>query len=325
MSLSWSFSAEKCFRRCQRQYYFREFAACHNATREPWRRELHILKQLKTVELWQGNLVHRGIERFVVPCLKSGQPIDWRNAIQATQEMAHRQLEFSASHRYRDPTISKKEAGDDFCALWPHERDEGVTLDDLQKVLDTITQAFTNLSQLEALWDRLRGQTGFLAEVRLNTNYDGAAIEAYVDVLSFRGTALPTIIDWKVSESFGGSDAHHQTAFYAWMLRRCRPSWIGKAEDVQLLEVQLLKPAVFEHRCSEDAFDGLEDRIYRELNDLRLLCGEGHFADPEINDFAYAQNPNSCRYCSFQKICSTPPALMANAEEKRPTQLSLFD
>jgi hypothetical protein len=30
MSMKWSFSADRCFRRCQRQYFFREIAACHN-------------------------------------------------------------------------------------------------------------------------------------------------------------------------------------------------------------------------------------------------------------------------------------------------------
>ena len=53
MSIKWSFSADRCFRRCERQFFFRDIAAWHNA-RDPMRREAFVLKQLKTLELWHG-------------------------------------------------------------------------------------------------------------------------------------------------------------------------------------------------------------------------------------------------------------------------------
>jgi len=51
MSFQWSFSTDKLFRRCQRQFFFREIAAHPNA-KDGWRREAFILRQLKTLELW---------------------------------------------------------------------------------------------------------------------------------------------------------------------------------------------------------------------------------------------------------------------------------
>lgn len=32
MSLKWSFSSDRCFRRCQRQFFFRDIAAWHDTT-----------------------------------------------------------------------------------------------------------------------------------------------------------------------------------------------------------------------------------------------------------------------------------------------------
>src|SRR5437867_1789653 len=75
-SIKWSFSADRCARRCQRQFFLQHKAAWHT-TRDPVRREAFLLKQVKTLELWQGTLVHRAIELHVVPALRENRPVDW--------------------------------------------------------------------------------------------------------------------------------------------------------------------------------------------------------------------------------------------------------
>ena len=75
MSFQWSISTDRLFRRCQRQFFFQEIAANH-AFRD-WRREAFILKQLKTLELWRGTLIHEGIQHYLVPALKHGTFLNW--------------------------------------------------------------------------------------------------------------------------------------------------------------------------------------------------------------------------------------------------------
>jgi hypothetical protein len=71
MSFRWSFSTDKLFRRCQRQFFFREIAA-HHSQKEPWRREAFVLRQLKTLELWRGSVIHEGtrLPTFTIGLLK---------------------------------------------------------------------------------------------------------------------------------------------------------------------------------------------------------------------------------------------------------------
>ncbi len=97
MSFRWSFSTDKLFRRCQRQFYFRDIAA-HHSQKEPWRREAFVLKQLKTLELWRGTLIHEGIQHYVVPALKTGDALDWSELAERTIQHAQAQLAFS-EHR----------------------------------------------------------------------------------------------------------------------------------------------------------------------------------------------------------------------------------
>jgi hypothetical protein len=56
MSFQWSISFDRLVRRCQRRAFFREIAANHASG--GWQREAFILKQLKTLELWRGTLIH---------------------------------------------------------------------------------------------------------------------------------------------------------------------------------------------------------------------------------------------------------------------------
>lgn len=93
MSFEWSFSGERSFNRCQRQFFFREFVAHHSA-KDPVRRECFVLKQLKTIDQWQGLLVHKAIETMVVPLLPSNTRPDWDRVIAGTVKMAGRQREF---------------------------------------------------------------------------------------------------------------------------------------------------------------------------------------------------------------------------------------
>lgn len=205
-TIKWSFSADRCVRRCQRQFFLHYLAAWHNS-RDPVRREAYLAKQLKTLDLWQGSLVHRGIELFVVPLLQASRPIDWGSAIDGAVAMARRQFEFSRARRYREAGVSKAEAGDDYCALAGHETDQGVSDTEYQGVLDTIERSFRNLAGMAELWQEIQSAKRWWSELPLHIEYDAARIEVRLDLLYFRGPGLPTIVDWKVSESMGGSDA----------------------------------------------------------------------------------------------------------------------
>src|SRR5437773_9875223 len=164
MSIKWSFSADRCFRRCQRQFFFRDIAAWHNA-RDPMRREAFVLKQLKTLELWRGLLIHRGIELFLVPRLEADAAIDWQRALRETLAMADRQLAFSARQDYRAAGVTKTGSGDEYCALLPHELGHPPTAEEVDKVYTSVEKAFSNLAAMAELWEQLRGRGPYKSEL----------------------------------------------------------------------------------------------------------------------------------------------------------------
>ncbi len=301
-TVKWSFSADRCLRRCHRQYFLQHVAASHSAN-DAVRREAFLLKQIKTPELWHGSLVHRGIELYVVPGLADNKPIDWARAVELTSLMAKSQFDFSAKRRYREPGMTKGKAGDDYCALRAHEQANGITQDDCDAAIRVIEQSYSNLAEMTDLLAEIRGRGKYWPELEVRITYDAAFIEAHIDLLFFRGFGKPTIVDWKVSESQGMSDAALQTALYAWVLCQ-HPTWrVSQAEDCDLLEVQLLAKTVLRHRADQATFDRLEDRIYRSVNDMKALGIGEKFELANIERFDFAGNPNSCAFCSMQPLC----------------------
>ena len=303
MSFEWSFSGERSFNRCQRQFFIREFVASHGH-KDPVRREYFVLKQLKTLDEWHGLLVHRGIEKMVVPLLSQNARPDWDRAIDETVKMAERQREFSRAKRYRDAALSKTKAGDEYCALLCHDDDRDLTPEEWDATTGVVELAFRNLAGLDALWGAIEGKSKYLPEVNMHLYYDGAHIVVKPDLVCFRSITKPTIVDWKVSDAMGGSDARTQMGVYAWAMSRTS-QWSGtKIEDVELLEVQLLKPAVFSHKCDEDTLIEIEDRVYRSIDEIRALCGDGNYKTLDEADFELARNANTCALCPFRKQCA---------------------
>lgn len=313
--MRFSFSAERCFRRCQRQYFFRELAAWHNA-RDPLRREAFILKQVKSIELWRGLLVHAGIERFVVPALQANAPVDWDRATGATLDLLQRQLAFSARRLYREKGLRKGANAEDYCALLPHEDGREVSLAELATVEMAIRRSFANLAALDDFWTEVRGRSRYWAELPVSIYYDGARIEVRIDLMYFRSYGKPTIIDWKVYGGNSGSDADVQMALYAWTLCR-HPSWSAiRAEDVELLEVRPLQPEVIRHRCDRATLEALEDRLYRGINEIRALVGDGGYASSDLENFAYANSGTTCVFCPFRSLCQGKPFVQEPARKQ---------
>lgn len=302
-TIKWSFSADRCFRQCQRHYFLSHVAAYHSA-KDPIRREAFLRKQVKTLELWQGTLVHAGIEKFVAPYWQLKTAVDWRGAIEQTQALAKRQLTFSVERRYRDAGMTKTSAGDEYCALSGHETGSGVSDAEFQSVLEAIETSLRNLSQMTELLSEIDNRTGAIwCEHPIYLKYDAARLEVHLDLMFFRDYGNPTIIDWKVSDSMGGSDANLQTGLYAWAMCQHYEWEVDGPEACELVEVQLLTNDIRRHQFGPDTFDRIENRIYRSVDAIQSLRLGRKYAIGDIEEFAFAHNPNNCALCSQQALC----------------------
>ncbi|HTV40743.1 MAG TPA: PD-(D/E)XK nuclease family protein [Candidatus Sulfotelmatobacter sp.] len=313
MSFRWSFSTDKLFRRCQRQFFFREIAA-HHSEKEPWRREAFVLKQLKTLELWRGSVIHEGIQHYVVPALRTGVALDWGLLAEQTIQRAKAQLAFSEQKRYRESGISKTKQ-EHFCALVPHENGSGVSVGEFEKVCEEIRLAFQRLEAMPELWQPLLGRKDCEAEKQIWVEFDDVKIMVQIDLLFARSLGHPTIIDWKSYEVGGDTDARLQTVLYGWALWKSKLfDDLHSPENIELLECQVQDGILIKHECSLEIFDELEDYLYRSLHRIFSLCRSKKLTEARLQDFAFADNPNNCEHCSFRQLCIERAVLRAPDE-----------
>lgn len=304
MALNWSFSSERTFRRCQRAFFFKDIAAWHSG-QDPIRREAFVLKQLKSLDLWRGSIVHSAIQHYVVPCFQKRAPIDWERIIEEAKALARKQYSFSRARRFRDEGVSKSEVGDIYCALTFHDQPDGTTDDQVRAAVAGVETALRNLSQMQDLLKEIQGQQKYFCELSVPVKFNDVNIRGQIDLMYFRGYNLPTIIDWKCYDSTSGSDANLQTALYAWLLCKS-PSWksIIDPATIELIEVRLGRdPGVVRHTFDTTRFEELEDRIFQSVEEIRALSNDGSYAEQDLANYAFANNPNSCAYCAFRKLC----------------------
>jgi hypothetical protein len=308
---------DRDFRRCQRLFFFKHIAASH-APDGGWRREAFILRQLKTLELWRGTVIHEGVQHYVVPALKKGNPLNWKELLEQTLRRAEEQLAFSAEKRFREPGITKGKH-ESFCALVPHETGKGVSTQEFKGICQEVRTAFGRLAELSPLWAELLGRKDCLPEKQLWVKFDDASIMVQLDLVFERKLGRPAIIDWKSYEVGGDTDARLQTALYGWALWQSHFYDLSAPTNIDLLECQVMDGVVIQHECSQEVFDEVEDYIYRSLHRIFSLCRSKKLSEAKLQDFAFADNPNNCEYCVFRGLC-VERALVSSADEgSKPT------
>jgi hypothetical protein len=299
--MKWSYSVHTAMRRCQRLLVFAHVMASHNA-RDPVRREAYLLKQLQHLSAWQGSLVHKMLATVFLEDLHAGRPIDPAALAAAAWDLARRQLAFSAARRYRARGQTKREAGDEYCALFEHDHGGTITPEALQSVHANIARCFENLAAQKTFLAHLYAGFEHIAECPLSFRLNGVTIAATPDLVFWRPDGQPAVVDWKVSER-ETRDYSRQVLIYALAVARCG-LWRGvSAEAIELYEVNLLKGQVRRHPVTTERLEETEDLIYQSTMELKTLVGDGKFRALDLDEFEVAARPATCFYCNFRSLC----------------------
>lgn len=283
--------------------------ANHHPT-NPERREAFVLKQLQDLPTWRGSLVDLGIERFIVPCLKSGRLPPLAEVLAGTLAIAHRQWEFSAHRRYRDAGLTKSASKDIFCALYPHEYGLPIGRADLEQVEADVREAFEALYAQTDFLALLMGHGWYQPKMRLHFRVAAASVKAELDLLFFRGDNQPTIVDWKAGHS-AKSDYTWQMLVYALAVRRRWPD--VQPDDIAVYEVNLSEGVIKNHPVTEERLIEAEDYIYRSVMEIEALTGGRKFSQQSLQAFDLANTPRTCAICNFRRLCLS---LRARQEEE---------
>lgn len=306
--IKWSFSNGNLFKKCQRQWYYKNHFQKWQAKEGTLEREAYILSTLRSISAWRGLIVDQTISRNVINGLIKRQRPTLNKALDYAKYLYDLQLEYALSHKVRTPGMRKSKAGNSFAAFYKIEYEGAVSEEDIGNAWCEIKVALTNLFKMDELKSSLKEAQYYVAQRSLQFNYSDANVIAMPDLVCFFKNDAPSIIDWKV-HTFGVKDYRLQLALYAISLKRCDPHIDFPASlkhydetGIRLLEVQLLTNQQREYTLSEDDIVQTENHILGSVTNM-LLSGGDCPKQTVAAEYPTANYPETCMACPYRKIC----------------------
>lgn len=306
----WSFSAAKTFKKCQRQWYYKNCLANWKA-KDTHRHKAYLLSKLQSISSWRGNIVDSVISEVIVPILKARQNPSLIAAQRKAKELFERQLEFARKHPLHQPGLLPSKAGSDFAVFHCMEYGGEIPQVEIETARAEIDQALANLFAMSEVWSELRAARYLISQRSLSFSHTGETVRAVPDLIAFYTNKPPLIIDWKV-HFFGVYRAWMQLGVYALALVRGKPHkdfpalqrW--EASDLRLWEVQLLTKHIRRYELNEMRVAEIDTFIAESISEMQLITGDAKKSSLNPIEFLTASSPETCQCCNYQSMCWEP-------------------
>lgn len=306
--MKWSFSIYRQFKRCQRQWYYKNKLAYWRPS-NPLRYEAFILSQLQSVYAWRGRIVDMTISDFMIPRINGKQKVRLAETLEYARQLSDRQLVFAKAKKYRENGITKKKAGDLYTALYPFEYGNNIDQETLHCAQEDIKTALTNLFNMKEIRDLLKSSNYLIAQRPLRFEHEDVKMMAVPDLITFYDNDVPHIFDWKV-HSFATKNYREQLATYALALLKCKPHkdfpkslTAYNPTDIRLFEIQLLTNEVREYSITQEDVEEVEEIMAESIMNMLLVGADKKYDKIKLSELATTSYPGICKVCSFKKIC----------------------
>lgn len=303
----WSFSAAKTFKKCQRQWYYKNCLGNGNA-KDPLRRKAYLLSKLHSVSSWRGSIVDSVISEVIVPILRAKKTPSLTVAQQKATELFERQLKFARKHPLHQLGLSPSKLGSDFAVFHCMEYGGEIPETEIKKAKAEVDQALENLFTMSEVWSELRKAQYLVVQRPLSFSHTDETVRAVPDLIAFYSNEPPLIIDWKVHFS-GIYRSWKQLGIYALALIRGKPhkdfpklsQW--EVSDLQLWEVQLLTNQIRRYQLDEARIAEIDNFMAESISAMQLIVGNAKKSTLDPMELLTASSPETCQFCNYQLIC----------------------
>lgn len=300
----WSYSAHKQFKRCQRQWFYKNVMAKGQAKKDPLRVEATRLSKLKTIAAWRGLIVDQVITVSVIPQLKMKRVPTLEQVLSAAQNVFNKWYEQATTPLQPGQQV---EVG-----LLEIETNGFVSPETLSIAWNDIERALTNFMQDDVLIRELLSADYLIEQRHLFFKAGQSTTRGTPDLIAFWHNQPPVIYDWKV-HFFGTTSHERQLLVYALALVRGKPhvdfeQYLtgSKLEDTRLTEVQLITQSTGYKRTysvTATKLEATESFISDSILSMYLAGATRTYAQSSANDYDTAADPEACSTCAFHKLC----------------------
>jgi CRISPR/Cas system-associated exonuclease Cas4 (RecB family) len=287
---SWSKSRDAKFRECLRAYWFHYYGSWGGwAADAPERaRTLYRLKNLRSRQMWAGDVVHRCIERALTNVRRGIEPLGPDAAIDATIQSMRDEW-----RRSRDGSVKER--------LGEHEYAIALPDAEWQANADHVRQCLWNF-YASGLWETLRklpAERWLEIEALSSFVLDGVKVHVKLDVAFRDERGEVVIVDWKTGRA---PDPDHSMQVATYVLYAAH-AWGAVPGQVETRLAQLATGSTELVRLSPRALEAALSRIRTSVRDMRQLLLSPERNETRETDFPALDDPRTCRRCSFRRVC----------------------
>jgi hypothetical protein len=270
-------------------------------------RDLYLLKQVKPIAMWKGDIVHQALAEYFRN-LQDGKPLPFAKTAQFAEQMAKRQWDFSRAARYRSQ--GRKKAGLAFAALFEHE----YKLQDAESLVEALDHIRTCLEHFYDLDSTHRISAAFREGHKClieppawgdgATTFDlpGIRVTVKVDLAFASKDGQYYIYDWKTG--MAREEAVAQLELY---ILWAHLSLGYPLESISAHEVSLYPGVLSRHQLTEPGKTYRLVAVRRSATLIDVLTSPSDTRLLDIGEFNYARHVGTCRRCPLLRVCQDLP------------------
>ena len=290
---SWSRTRDKVFQDCRRRYYYHYYGAWGGweAEADPPARQLYILKQLGTRQMWAGRLVHEAVERALL-AFRDGYALSEGALIEDTVRQMRAEWKGSRDGVYRQ---NPKRTG-----LFEHEYAVPIKAIEWQALRDHVVRCLRNFHRLPLLTDIKQTPTDRWALVEdVGTfQFEGTVVYTAPDFGYWNRAGRLQLVDWKTGGN--GADVSLQLGGYALYALEVLGVDLPR---VDLLEVNLREGKVTVHPWDVVGLDRVRDHVRLSIRSMKAYLRDAALNTAEESNFEKTDDLRICRWCNFRAVC----------------------
>ena len=295
---SWSVSRAQLFSACQRAYYYTYYGAWGGWEAEASARQrlLYILKNIKTLPMWAGGIVHATIGEALQRYTRSGQAIT-TGELQARARTQLRSGWVEAVNREWQARPKKTNLHELY-----YGNGQSLPAADTDALKERIYECLAAFAESPVLREILA--VPYLSWKPVDTldtfAIDGLKVWCAIDFAYTDPAGVLRLIDWKT----GAENRESLTTQLACYALYAAETWFASLDRLRLQGVFLRDQArVSDYPVSAEMLVDAKDTILTSAAAMRQLLDDVQANAASEERFAYCENERTCRRCNFRQAC----------------------
>jgi hypothetical protein len=292
---SWSKTRDEVFRTCPRQYWFAYYGYWNGWLEDaPQRtRQIYILKNLKSRQIWGGEKVHECIQRSLNNLRRGIRVLSLDEIVSITLDQMRAEFRSSKSRNYWKNPKS--------CALFEHEYEIELTDNQWKEVANNVETCLRNFYASDIYSGLKSHPKGDWLEVEEFSSFhlDNIKINLSIDCAIKEGEDI-YIYDWKTGKSLS-EDLSVQLCCYALYAME---KWHASPDSLRIIEYNLSFNKSNWFLVTDEEVKAIQGYIRGSMKDMHsLLIDVDNNIPLDEDHFSKVEDERVSLRCNFRKVC----------------------